>query len=133
MSDTVRRIDNCAFDCCYSLGYIKLSRNLEFIGSDVFYGCISLTSIFIPPSCREIGSVAFRYCKKLVIFGLPQNVELGTGVFQNTELIKKSPIETNINLVNTIEAMREGQSNGSSPSTMKKHTLFTALAPLSIQ
>ena len=60
MADTVRRIEDWVFSWCSSLIFIKLSRNLEFIGTFAFSSC-SLTSIFIPPSCREIGVYAF--CK----------------------------------------------------------------------
>ncbi|GFH47098.1 leucine-rich repeat domain-containing protein [Chaetoceros tenuissimus] len=98
MADSVRRIEGSAFfTYCDGLEFIRLSRSLEFIGKDAFYGCVSLTSIFIPPSCREIDEYVFERCTKLIILGLPQNVELGEYVFQNTALIEASPIETDEN------------------------------------
>ena len=45
MSDTVRRMEESAFDACRSLEFVKLSRNLEFIGKLAFCVCKSLTSI----------------------------------------------------------------------------------------
>ena len=93
MADTVRRIKKEAFEECWSLKFIKLSRNLEYIGEWALWSCHSLTSIFIPPSCRKIYNCAFVGCKKLIILGLPQNVELGEDVFQNTSLIVASPVE----------------------------------------
>jgi hypothetical protein len=93
MADTVRRIEWSAFFHCICLEFVKLSRNLEYIGEHAFYGCQNLTSIFVPPSCREIGYQAFRCCEQLIILGLPWHVELGRGVFQKTSLIQKSQIE----------------------------------------
>ena len=94
MSDTVRRIETDAFCQCFYLKFVKLSRNLEYIGERAFWSCESLTSIFIPPSCRFIGREAFCDCKELLILGLPQNIRVGELVFQNTALIRASPIET---------------------------------------
>ncbi|GFH55113.1 hypothetical protein CTEN210_11589 [Chaetoceros tenuissimus] len=94
MADTVKRIEKDAFADCWSLVFVKLSRYLEYIGDRAFFGCDSLPSIFVPPSCREIGGWAFQYCKKLIILTMPRNVELGCLVFDNTLLMKKSPIDT---------------------------------------
>ncbi|GFH47102.1 hypothetical protein CTEN210_03577 [Chaetoceros tenuissimus] len=93
MADTVRRIEYKAFFGCDSLVFVGLSKNLEYIGYAAFYWCESLTSIFIPPSCREIDDEVFERCRKLIILGLPQNVQLGAGVFQCTLLMTKSPLE----------------------------------------
>ena len=102
MNDSVKRIERFAFTwcdrhfgfCSSSLEFVKLSRNLEYIGYCAFYGCSSLSSIFIPPSCREIDDWAFGFCRRLLILGLSQDVQLGEGVFQCTALMKKSPNET---------------------------------------
>ncbi|GFH47061.1 hypothetical protein CTEN210_03536 [Chaetoceros tenuissimus] len=91
MADTVKRIEMCAFDRCGSLKFVRLSRTLEFIGLNAFWYCQSLTSIFIPPSCTMIEDRAFYGCKCMLILGLPQQVELGQDVFQETDLIKRSP------------------------------------------
>ncbi|GFH47233.1 hypothetical protein CTEN210_03708 [Chaetoceros tenuissimus] len=90
MSDTVKRIENDAFNSCKFLHFIKLSRNLEYIGGFAFWYCESLTSIFIPPTCREIGKNTFWGCKCLSILGMPQNIELGDEVFKRTALIRKA-------------------------------------------
>ena len=39
MSDTVRWIEWCAFFWCSSLKFVKLSRNLEYIGNGTFKNC----------------------------------------------------------------------------------------------
>ncbi|GFH62017.1 hypothetical protein CTEN210_18493 [Chaetoceros tenuissimus] len=92
MADTVKRIEHYVFFYCKSLSYVRLSRNLEYIGTSAFY-CCKFTSIFIPPSCRWIGYYAFNGCKKLIIFHVPQHTQLGGNVFANTELFNVSPFE----------------------------------------
>lgn len=49
-SDALVRIEDCE-----SLSFIRLSRNLNFIGHLAFCDCSSLTSIFILPSCTDVG------------------------------------------------------------------------------
>ncbi|GFH52643.1 hypothetical protein CTEN210_09119 [Chaetoceros tenuissimus] len=87
MADTVKRIESKAFCSCESLQFVRLSRNLRFIGEEAFYNCYSLMSIFIPPSCIEIGNEAFMRCKKLIILNVPQHTQLGVHVILQTKLI----------------------------------------------
>ncbi|GFH44712.1 hypothetical protein CTEN210_01186 [Chaetoceros tenuissimus] len=93
MADTVRRVEWRTFSDCLNLAFVKLSRNLEYIG-EAFFCCASLTSIFVPPSCREIDDMAFYGCDKLIIFQVPQHTQLGSFVIERTALIKASPFET---------------------------------------
>ncbi|GFH50909.1 hypothetical protein CTEN210_07385 [Chaetoceros tenuissimus] len=89
MADTVIRIQDYAFFCCKRLVFVRLSRNLELIRQIAFSDCESLTSIFIPPSCREIVWEAFQDTK-LIIFNVPQHTQLHENVFSRTPLIKAS-------------------------------------------
>lgn len=76
---------------CTSLQFVRLSRNIEFIGS-AFSSCYALKSIFIPPSCIEIDRHAFTGCTKLIIFSVSQNTQIGRDVFRGcTELLKACP------------------------------------------
>ena len=93
MADTVKRIEEFAFDSCSSLKFVKLSRSLEYIGFAAFRHCTSLTSIFIPPSCQEIRTSAFYDCKKLIILSIPQYTQLGEDVIARTALIQASHFE----------------------------------------
>ncbi|GFH50055.1 hypothetical protein CTEN210_06531 [Chaetoceros tenuissimus] len=93
MSDSVRRIEDWAFHNCWSLVFIKLSRNLDYIGIDSFEDCTSLPSIFIPPSCREMYYGSFQGCKKLIILHVPQHTRLGSKMIEDTALIRASPFE----------------------------------------
>lgn len=54
----------------------------------------SLTSIFIPPSCREIDRDAIFCCRQLIIIHVPQHTLLGEWVIGGTALIRPSPFET---------------------------------------
>ncbi|GFH57049.1 hypothetical protein CTEN210_13525 [Chaetoceros tenuissimus] len=94
MADTVKRIEESVFGGCGSLVFVKLSRNLEYIGIEAFYYCESLPSIFIPSSCREIDDYAFVDCINLVIFSVPQHTQLGECVIADTALIYDSHFET---------------------------------------
>ena len=89
MADTVIRIEAYAFFCCKRLVFVRLSRNLELIREIAFNCCESLTSIFIPPSCRDVGFEAFQDTK-LIIFNVPQHTQLDENVFARTALIKAS-------------------------------------------
>ena len=94
-SNTVTRIGRHAFSRCKELDYIKWSMNLQFIGEAAFSGCDNISSVFIPSTCREIRGWAFQ-CKKLSIFNVPQNTELGRHVISNTALAKSSPFNVYI-------------------------------------
>ncbi|MDE5654695.1 MAG: leucine-rich repeat domain-containing protein [Clostridia bacterium] len=57
------------FANCTSLEYIKLPSTLQFIGTKMFSGCSSLTSIIIPIySVYRIYSDAFEGCDNLTIY-----------------------------------------------------------------
>jgi hypothetical protein len=88
--DSVRRIDHYALAYCRSLFFVKLSRNLEYVGEGAFRGCESLTSIFIPLSCTEIGNDAVRDCKKLMILSVPRQTQICQNVIGNTALSRAS-------------------------------------------
>ena len=89
-ANTVVRIEYWAFFRCYSLVYIKLSINLEYMGELSFQGC-NLFSVFIPPECKEMGSEALAYNENLKIVNVPQDVELKEGVLAGTKLLFDSP------------------------------------------
>ncbi|GFH46380.1 hypothetical protein CTEN210_02854 [Chaetoceros tenuissimus] len=90
-ANTVIRIERSAFNGC-SLGYVKLSTNLEYIGSNAFTNC-DLVSVFIPPRCRAIGEHAFRYNHNLKIFSVPQQAQLDKNIIAKTKLLEKSHFE----------------------------------------
>ena len=46
MSDTVRRIERSAFYYCHDLFFVRLSRNLEYIGVHAFQECFFVWEVW---------------------------------------------------------------------------------------
>jgi len=92
MSDTVKRIEDYAFYFCFCLAFVKLSRNLEYLG-EYSFSCCSLTSIYIPPSCRKIGQYAFLECEGLIILQVPQQTFVSKWIISRSRLMDRSPFE----------------------------------------
>lgn len=57
--DTVKEIQDYAFASNRNLKSVKLSKNLEIIGTNAFFNCAALESIELPASLKEIGVYAF--------------------------------------------------------------------------
>ena len=52
-----------------------IPNTTKFIGSDAFYGCMSLSSVTIPDGVTSIGNNAFRGCSRLASITIPDSVE----------------------------------------------------------
>lgn len=89
MADTVISIGSCAFKLCRKLVFFKPSINLKYIGRRAFLNC-NLSSVFIPPSCQEVGPEAFAYNRDLTIFSVSEHTELHWNFLHSTNLMKKS-------------------------------------------
>ena len=74
LPDSVKILETESF-CDCTLRKIKLSSNLEEIGSYAFMDCISLTSITIPDSVIKIECGVFEGCDELEKIKLPNNLE----------------------------------------------------------
>ncbi|GFH58508.1 hypothetical protein CTEN210_14984 [Chaetoceros tenuissimus] len=86
-ANTVVRIEDCAFFDCEGLDYIKLPINLEYIGEPSFQQC-NLSSVFLPPRCRQVRDYAFADNTNLKIVNVPQDVD----IFYETKLLAASPL-----------------------------------------
>ncbi|GFH46392.1 hypothetical protein CTEN210_02866 [Chaetoceros tenuissimus] len=93
-SNTVVRIKQWAFSFCSSLFFIKLSINIEVIELGAFCNC-NLTSVFIPPRCREIETAAFANNYDLTLFHVYPHTQLGMNLLSETKLMKDSPFKLN--------------------------------------
>ena len=89
--DTVTVIDDYAFLCCYylddGLREIRMSSNIESIGTSAFDNCIYLETVkfdAIPQNTVSINDKAFAYCNSLTDIQLPDSVLLGSDVFIGT-------------------------------------------------
>jgi len=87
-ADTVVRIETGAFYDVGLLYHIKLPINLEYIGEEAFFES-RFQSVFIPPSCREIGFSAFLRSSSLLIFHLPDHTALAWNAMCQTELMQR--------------------------------------------
>ena len=101
MADTVKRIEKYAICGCHSLEFVKLSRNIEFIGRKAFQSCRSLPSLFIPSSCTAV----VVGCEKLATFSFPQDAFfLSNHIIEGTPFIKAFPLPQEV-----IETINEAQ------------------------
>lgn len=98
-ANIVIRIEDNAYMECRSLIFVKWSINLEFIGDNVFYNC-NLSSVFMPPRCREIGELVFGKNENLSLLYVPNTLlttfGLGSSVLDSTKLQQIVPREINI-------------------------------------
>lgn len=58
-----------------NLTQIAIPPNIQIIGDDCFYGCVSLIQVSIPSSVIEIGLYAFYNCSSLIKISLPSSVK----------------------------------------------------------
>ena len=65
LPDSVRFINDCAFEFCVNLQLVKMSSNLQKLDEMAFINCAKLYSIVLPESVDEIGGWAFSGCGAL--------------------------------------------------------------------
>ena len=84
LPNSVTSIGNSAFHNCRSLTSITIPNSVTSIGDGAFYNCTSLTSITIPNSVTSIGSVTFESCISLTSIAIPNSViSIGEYAFHN--------------------------------------------------
>ena len=67
-----------------SIKRVVLGNSVVSIGYDVFRGCYSLTSVYIPENVTSIGGVSFAYCSRLMSVYISEGVMyIGAGMFYN--------------------------------------------------
>ncbi|GFH58431.1 hypothetical protein CTEN210_14907 [Chaetoceros tenuissimus] len=126
-ADSVVRIEYCAFRFCKSLVYIKLPINLEYIDEGAFQEC-NLSSVFLPPRCRQVGGAAFSHNANLTIVHVPQAVELRRIVFAKTSMIADSPFGVHVR--GTIEEVKNWMKNINSDERFSLHRACCSFQPL---
>ena len=89
MPNSVIEIDDFAFVKCESLSEIKLSKNLQRIGTGVFERS-GLEKITLPDSVLNLDSQAFCECDSLVDVKLPKNItKINMSLFLGCTLLKE--------------------------------------------
>ncbi|GFH43786.1 hypothetical protein CTEN210_00259 [Chaetoceros tenuissimus] len=115
-ANTVIRIKSWAFSLCTSLVFIKWSIRLEYIGKDAFQYC-NLSSIFMPPTCREICQGAFQCNRNLSVFHVPQETDVGRDIILGTAIagaiVEASPMERNnqLNVIDFLQGRHDANDN----------------------
>jgi hypothetical protein len=86
--DSVKSIQNYAFEGCRGLTSVTIPNSVTNIGNQIFKGCNGLTSITIPNSVTSIGDFTFYDCSSLTSITIPNSVtDIGDEVFSGcTEL-----------------------------------------------
>ena len=80
--NTITSIGNSAFFGCSSLTSIYLPAGVTSIGDHAFDGCSGLTSIYLPAGVTSIGYDSFFGCSHLASISLPVGVtSIGEGAF----------------------------------------------------
>lgn len=74
IGNSVKRLDDNAFEGCISLLSVVIGSSISEIGYSAFYGCTRLASIVIPSSVISIGNYAFADCTAL------KSIDIGTNV-----------------------------------------------------
>ena len=93
--NSVTKIGNLAFDCCYSLTSIVIPNSVTSIGHHAFYGCTGLTSIDIPNSVTKIGEHAFAWCTGLTSIDISNSVtEIGNYAFYDCKGLTSIVVES---------------------------------------
>lgn len=81
LSESVKTVENYAFENCSNLANLDLGR-VESIGANAFAYCDSLTEVVIPDSVKEISEFAFFKCGTIGEVRLPNGLKtLNGGVF----------------------------------------------------
>lgn len=91
LPSTLRRINDFAFEGCTWLRALDLTvaENLNFIGTEAFEGCTSLTEMVIPDTVTDLGMRAFHMCNKLETVKLSGSLkELKEGTFEGCSALK---------------------------------------------
>lgn len=87
--DSVTYIAPYAFEYCYNLKKVTLSKNVEIIESQTFSDCVELTQVIIPEGkLKCISFDAFNGCVKLEKINIPDSVTtIENRAFHNTKLL----------------------------------------------
>ncbi len=74
MSDSITKINRCAFRGCPSLKKVTFSKNLIKIGDSAFSDCSNLEEVNLPNSLNVIGEWAFFKCSTLSSVDIPNGM-----------------------------------------------------------
>ena len=93
-------IGSSVFSGCTSLTSIDFPDSLTSIDYSAFYGCTSLTSIDLPDSLTSIGDDAFYGCTSLISIDLPDSLtSIGNSAFRGCTSLTGIRIPVSVNFI----------------------------------
>ena len=97
LPNTVKTINDHAFNNCIRITSIKMSEGVNYIGAFAFIGCTKLSKISLPSiNSYELKESTFENCWSLRRITIPHNiVGLGPCLFYDCHNLKEIKIESN--------------------------------------
>ena len=99
---SIRILAGAGSDCDY-IEELIIGNNVWQIQENAFYGCYYLTNVDMSQnsSIKEIGSGAFKNCKRLNTVSLPSSLEIiGEGAFENCSKLLSITLPETVTLIN---------------------------------
>ena len=98
--DSVTSIGKNAFSTCIRLEQVYVSRNVREIEPGTFYNCTSLSSVSLPSGVTTIGEGAFSGCSKLERVTLPDSVTtIGKFAFEKCSSLSSFNIPVGVSVI----------------------------------
>lgn len=102
LPSSVRKIDENAFNSCYSIRSINL-ENVTELGKLAFFLCRELVDVSLGEGLTEIPNECFEYCWKLSSVKFPSTLQtIGTSAFYNCQANEFVSIDLSNTVIRTI-------------------------------
>ena len=102
LPETIKFIDNFAFQSCDNLTSINIPDGVTEIGDSVFAFCTNLKKITLPKGLKRIGDNAFKSCRSLQKIKLPEGLqEIGKEAFRDCVSLQTVAVPKSIEKVGT--------------------------------
>lgn len=109
LPETVKKINESAFQDCSALKTVKLSKTLEIIEEFAFNNCTALEKVQLPDTVTEIKEFAFKDCSALKEVKFSKALEkISEAVFKNCAALEK------VELPDTVTGINESAFEGCS-------------------
>ena len=91
LPDTVKSIDEAAFQYCRNLESAIIPGSVKSIGKEAFCQCSKLKTVTIRNGVKSIGKSAFESCEKLESVSIPNSVEsIGDNAFYDCKAMTRA-------------------------------------------
>ena len=105
LPDNITKVGEYAFRNCISLTSVSLGYSMKELPTGLFYGCKQIAKIELQPNLEIIGAEAFKNCISLSSISILEGVvEIGSGAFEGCENLHSVSFPT---IVPTIKRINE--------------------------